>query len=227
LNAHDAAAGIGEAQCWLSLGQNAKAIELLERLAKENPQNTDVLINLSNAYLEAHELPDAEAAAQHAVLSDPSSYAARRILAEIAFEQHNLLHAIALGRQILARFPQQESAYLFLARCYAYQSALPREAGDLVVLARKKAIVVLRINQCFECSRSSRAPECRLSRGFIKAVIETTQVSAGARADKNCSGTRSRGQNSKGAAARLSTYFERPRRRYETVAACYPLSARI
>jgi tetratricopeptide (TPR) repeat protein len=137
LNAHDAAAGIGEAQCWLSLGQNAKAIELLERLAKENPQNTDVLINLSNAYLEAHELPDAEAAAQHAVLSDPSSYAARRILAEIAFEQHNLLHAIALGRQILARFPQQESAYLFLARCYAYQSALPREAGDLVVLAQQ------------------------------------------------------------------------------------------
>ena len=102
----------------LERGQNAAAVERLQRVLSRDPNNVQVLDLLGGTYLEIKDLAHAEDALTHAIAIAPGSWAAYRDLAQVKLAANDSNAAIAEYRTASKLAPREPRVVTELASLY-------------------------------------------------------------------------------------------------------------
>lgn len=129
-------ARLGLARCNLKLTEYRAAVQELLQLSQEYPQEPKIWLNLATARLETGELDDAEDAAKRAILLEPDSIAAVKVLAEIKFQSGHPRYARELAVAILEREPRKQENYKFLLKCMSYTKTDPEDLNTTIDIAQ-------------------------------------------------------------------------------------------
>jgi Flp pilus assembly protein TadD len=107
-------AKLGAASCLLALHREKEAVELMEQLNKEHPNDKRILDTLAQAYLDNHDTFGADATADRALSLFPDDYQAITIKAEISEAQFLMNRARLLAKRLVTLQPKNPSGYKFV-----------------------------------------------------------------------------------------------------------------
>ena len=102
----------------LERGQNAAAIERLQRVLSRDPNNVQVLDLLGGTYLEMKDLEHAQEVLTHAIAVAPGAWAAYRDLAQVKLAGNDASGAIETYRAALKLAPREPRVVTELASLY-------------------------------------------------------------------------------------------------------------
>jgi tetratricopeptide (TPR) repeat protein len=95
---------LGKAECLVSQGEYAKAIEALKTLAAQEPKNADIRARLANLYLIRGDWPAAETAARQALTLSPDHLLARWVDVRLLEVHGEVDKAVAACKWFVDRF---------------------------------------------------------------------------------------------------------------------------
>jgi tetratricopeptide (TPR) repeat protein len=178
----------GQAQCLMALGRYSEACTLLESIAKTNPNNSPVLLNLALARSGMGNTSGAEQAAFRVLSIDERSYAATRILADIALENGRIYQAVPLAKKLILLEPKNRTGYLFLSQCLSELAGWPAEADKLTAQARRNLPGDAKLFQSLSATYNATAKRVKprsnelaaLRRGWWNASIHAMRAAVDA-----------------------------------------------
>jgi tetratricopeptide (TPR) repeat protein len=114
----------------------AEAINALELLAKNKPDDPGFLARLSRAYRDAGRVPDATATAEHLVRIAPEDSDALTLLADLHFKREDYSSVLTLCRRAIKLNPNAQRAYTILADTLLFLGRLDESSSTIQEMER-------------------------------------------------------------------------------------------
>ncbi len=117
------------------------AIAALQSLLKKNPNNQNILLRLSRAYLDANRLDEAITMAKRLVQLAPDDFKNLALLGKLYFKSEDYKLAAAFSRRAINLNPNAQSAYTILADSLLFLGQQKKSYGIIqkMELVRKEA----------------------------------------------------------------------------------------
>lgn len=145
LTQHPLAAELAQAQCWLQCGQHRQAVDRLQALQQQQPDNYTVSVTLASAYKQCSDFASAQAILTKLHTANADDHRVNQLLADVAFEAGDYATAEHHYTLLLAQNPLNSKAVQGLAQTRwmlcdsrwqtVYKDALTKAPDDRAILS--------------------------------------------------------------------------------------------